>query len=235
MGSILVHHGFKGYTSDLIPVSRAQIGFFVFSVFCSDKKSRDDAGTCFEETGHDRQVKTTYSDLQPLFEKQLYFLARMVKIVTAIPKSKSVATSSFSATNLIIGATVGAVKSGGNPALFAKEFVLRINFVGLGRCAVAIGADVSSGIKKTKMEYQLGRVNEQIIALTNAKTYYCVGGIWKEIEDTEAATQELENTVVLSVKKAYDYCDPLCTCASFGGFDFPFRNRRFENQSFTNG
>ena len=122
-----------------------------------------------------------------------------------IVRMMTVATSSFSATNLIIGATVGAVKSGGNPALFAKEFVLRINFVGLGRCAVAIGADVSSGIKKTKLEYQLGRVDEQIIALTNAKTYYCVGGIWKEIEDTEAATQELENTVVLSVKKAYDY------------------------------
>lgn len=120
-----------------------------------------------------------------------------------IVRMMTISTTAFSATNLIIGAAVSGAKSGGNPAMFAKEFVLRINFVGLGKCAVAIGADISSGIKKSKLEHQLMNVNNQIIVLTTAKAQYYIRDTWAEIENTEKAMESLSSTVIMSFEKAF--------------------------------
>ncbi len=119
-----------------------------------------------------------------------------------IVRMMTVATASFSATNLIIGAIISGAKSAGNPAMFAKEFVLRINFVGVGRCIIAVGADISSGIKKSKLENQLIAKNTEIIALTQAKVFYITAGVWKEMENTEAAMEELEKTAIAVFAKA---------------------------------
>lgn len=62
-----------------------------------------------------------------------------------VVRMMTVSTGAFTATNLAIDAAVSAVKSGGEPVTFAKNFVLRINFVGVGRFFVAIGADITEG------------------------------------------------------------------------------------------
>lgn len=144
-------------------------------------------------------------------EKEIRSFSELNKIDTevvlpfknrTIVRMMTISTSAFTATNLIIGAAVSGVKSGGNPALFAKEFVLRINFVGIGRCAVAIGADISSGIKKTRLEYQVININNQIISLSNAKSQYFIRDTWSEIQETEIAMGDLNNTVISSFEKA---------------------------------
>lgn len=64
----------------------------------------------------------------------------------------TVASGTFEATNLAVAAAISAAKSGANPAIFAKQFIMRINFVGIGRFVIAIGTDITQGIKKTQLE-----------------------------------------------------------------------------------
>lgn len=84
----------------------------------------------------------------------------------------TVATGSFSATNLAAAAVISGAKSGGNVASFASGFVMRINFVGIGRFAVALGSDISGGFKKSKLEKERFIVSAQMVNLLNAKVYY---------------------------------------------------------------
>lgn len=71
-----------------------------------------------------------------------------------------------------------AIRSGG----FNPSCVLRINFVGIGRFAVAIGVDVGMGIKKAKKEKQRTRLTNEQLKLMNAKIYYKEAGIWISAE-----------------------------------------------------
>ena len=61
--------------------------------------------------------------------------------------------------DLVDAGVRGAIKSGGNIAVWAGYFVLRVNFVGLGRFAIAGSADIL-------MEAKLGRLN---LAMTHAE------------------------------------------------------------------
>lgn len=63
-----------------------------------------------------------------------------------IARMLTIATGIFTLIDLGDAAIRGSIKSGGNPAMFAKEFVLHVNFVGVGRFAIAVGTDVSMGI-----------------------------------------------------------------------------------------
>ena len=137
----------------------------------------------------EKNIKS-FTDLKYLdIQKVLPFRNR------TIVRMLTVSTGAFTATNLTVAAGIGAAKSAGNPALFAKEFVLRINFVGVGRFAVAVGADVVEGIKKSHLENELSNVETQMIALNNAKAYYLQAGVWTEMQNTEAAAQSLEKTM----------------------------------------
>jgi hypothetical protein len=42
-----------------------------------------------------------------------------------------------------------------NMALFASQFVLRINYVGIGRFAIACTADVAMEVKETRLEFAM--------------------------------------------------------------------------------
>jgi hypothetical protein len=61
----------------------------------------------------------------------------------------TIATGTFTLVDLTDAAIRGALKSGGNAALFAKEFVLRVNFVGVGRFAVAAATDIAMGVNRS--------------------------------------------------------------------------------------
>lgn len=82
-----------------------------------------------------------------------------------IVRMLTISTGTFVATNVAISAVIGAAKSGGNIGVFAKEMVLRINFVGVGRFVVAIGADITDGIKKSRLE----RSYFELLKLKNEK------------------------------------------------------------------
>lgn len=86
-----------------------------------------------------------FSDLKLIDTKKIIPFGNrtIVRMIT-------VSTGSFVATNLAVDAAVSAVKSGGEPVNFARNFVLRINFVGIGRFFVAVSADITEeAVKRT--------------------------------------------------------------------------------------
>ena len=58
----------------------------------------------------------------------------------------TIATGTFTAIDLADAAIRSAIKSGGEPMTFLKNFVLLVNFVGVGRFAIAIGQDTLMGV-----------------------------------------------------------------------------------------
>lgn len=59
-----------------------------------------------------------------------------------------------------------------NPATFFTNMLLRVNFVGIGRFAIAIVTDVGMGVKKSKKEQERSKVMDEMLHLTNVKVYY---------------------------------------------------------------
>lgn len=88
-------------------------------------------------------------------------------------------------------AATGGTTGGAAEALsFTKEFILRVNFVGIGRFAVAVYSD-------GKMGWQLNeKTNEKLtlichqLQLMQAKVFYRQASMWVAAKDTEQAIQD---------------------------------------------
>ena len=86
-----------------------------------------------------------------------------------------------------------------NPKLYA-DFVLRVNFVGIGRFAIAIGADIYMGHKKEKLRSErMYRQSEQIL-LGTTKVYYKQADMWISAKDASEAIDKMEEAAFVSVK-----------------------------------
>ena len=66
-----------------------------------------------------------------------------------INRMLTIAHGTFTAVDLADAAIRGAINSGGQWAVFAKEFLLRVNVVGLGRFAVAVYIDAHMGVQRS--------------------------------------------------------------------------------------
>lgn len=109
-----------------------------------------------------------------------------------INRMLTIATGTFTLIDLGDAAIRGAVKSGGNLAEFTKEFILRVNFVGIGRFVIAVGVDVSMGIKReNKRNERIVLMSEQL-HLMNAKIFYFQANMWKTAETTAKTIEELK-------------------------------------------
>ena len=103
----------------------------------------------------------------------------------------TISLGTFEAIDLGDAAIRGAINSGGTWAGFAASFVLRVNFVGIGRFAIACGSDVSMGVKREKQRNErIKLVNEQIYLL-DAKVFYREESMWVSAENAVEATDEL--------------------------------------------
>ena len=95
---------------------------------------------------------------------------------------------------------------------FNSSCVLRLNFVGMGRFAVAVGTDVGMGIKKIKKERERSEAIGEYMGLVNMKIYYrkadllcseaelheqeasmysAQKDIWQEVQYTNEAIEQL--------------------------------------------
>lgn len=121
-----------------------------------------------------------------------------------IVRMLTIATGTFTLIDLCDAAIRGGIKSGGNPAMFAKEFILRVNFVGAGRFAIAVATDVTMGIKQDKLRNErIAILNEQL-HLMNAKVYYMQADAWIAAEMTEKTINEavemMEQVTLISIR-----------------------------------
>lgn len=103
----------------------------------------------------------------------------------------TISLGTFEAIDLGDAAIRGAINSGGTWVGFAASFVLRVNFVGIGRFAIACGSDVSMGVKREKQRNErIKLVNEQIYLL-DAKVFYREESMWVSAENAVEATDKL--------------------------------------------
>lgn len=121
-----------------------------------------------------------------------------------ITRMLTIATGTFTLVDMTDGAIRGAVKSGGNSALFAKEFIMRVNFIGVGRFSIAIGYDTVMGIKRSNLRNERIAVFSEQLHLMNAKVYYLQANTWIAAETTARTITEalemMERTTLILIK-----------------------------------
>ncbi len=102
-----------------------------------------------------------------------------------IVRMLTISTGTFTAVDLADAAIRAGIKSVGDPTLFASQFLLRVNFVGVGRTAVAVGTDVYMGGRRESLRNERIQVLSQQLHLLNAKVFYRQSDLWKAAETTE--------------------------------------------------
>lgn len=119
-----------------------------------------------------------------------------------VERMMTIASGTFTAVDM----ADAAIRSGG----FNAACLLRVNFVGIGRFAIAIGVDVGMGIKRNKLVNERIKVMGQQLTLLNAKVYYKSAQLhYAEVDMLEAeedmwiAAQDAEETLT----EAYEVCE----------------------------
>ena len=101
-----------------------------------------------------------------------------------------------------------AIRSGG----FNATCLLRVNFVGIGRFAIAIVTDVSMGVKKGRKEKERRELLTQIINTTQVKLYYKKADMLCSMSDMyakEAEMYEAESDMWIAVQETQRSIDEL--------------------------
>ncbi|MDD4297037.1 MAG: hypothetical protein PHC69_08775, partial [Ruminiclostridium sp.] len=121
-----------------------------------------------------------------------------------IARMLTISMGTFTIIDLGDAAIRGGIKSAGNPALFANEFLLRVNVVGVGRFAVAFTADFTMGVKRNMLRSERISILSSQLHLMNAKVYYLQASMWKAAQTTEKTINEvvelMEQTTVISIE-----------------------------------
>ena len=108
-----------------------------------------------------------------------------------VERMMTIASGTFAAVDI----ADAAIRSGG----FNAACLLRVNFVGVGRFAIAVGVDVGMGIKRSKLRNERIDTYNQMLALSGAKVYYLEAGMWCSATDTgktlEKTMEIAENSV----------------------------------------
>jgi len=180
-------HFLDGYKMDLrseLAIGR-ELGKQAIPVFINSVFIR-----CFYFVRHFAQEIKANNGFKGLDVKQALKNSMPFKNRTII-RMLTISLGTFEAIDLGDAVIRGTINSGGTWAGFLAGFVLRVNFVGVGRFAIACGSDVSMGVKREKQRnVRIKLCNEQIYLL-EAKVYYREAGMWVSAESAVEATDEL--------------------------------------------
>lgn len=108
-----------------------------------------------------------------------------------IARMLTVATGTFTAVDLADAGIRAAVQTAGQPAAFMASFLLKVNFVGVGRFAMAVVTDVGMGIKKSSKEGERIVVMNERLHLHGAKLCYRQANTWRLVGDTADSVNEM--------------------------------------------
>lgn len=131
-----------------------------------------------------------------------------------IVRMMTIESGTFTAVDLADAAIRSAIKNGlPNNPLFWKDFVLRVNFVGIGRFAIAVGTDVGMGIKRQSLIKERMQYKAESNMLHVSKIYYLQEDMWIEATDTEKAVDDMcqtaEKSMIYFVESWNDISDNL--------------------------
>lgn len=142
----------------------------------------------------EKQV-STFTDLKKInWKNTLPFKNR------TIIRMLTISTGTFTAIDLADAAIRSAIKNGPptNP-LFWKNFILSVNFIGVGRFVIAVATDVGMGIKRGSLIQERMQHKSQKTMLQTAKLYYLQEEMWIEAIDTEKAIAEMQIAAEYSI------------------------------------
>ena len=114
-----------------------------------------------------------------------------------IARMLTISTGTMVAIDMADAAIRSGVKNGFNvynPKLYV-DFVLHLNFVGIGRCAVAIGTDIVMGVKLTHVESERLQMMAVQPCFNNVVLYYKNAHMW---ESAWNASEEMLKSYILS-------------------------------------
>lgn len=101
-------------------------------------------------------------------EKQSVELIDWKKIIPVgnrtIARMMTISSGTMEVIDMADAAIRAGAKSEGNIAVFASQFMLRVNYVGIGRFAIACAGDVAMGVKNTKYEFALASADVAVAA-----------------------------------------------------------------------
>lgn len=118
-----------------------------------------------------------------------------------ISRMLTISTSIMTVIDLTDAAIEGAIKSGGvNNPLFVRNMIVKVNFVGIGRCAIAIGTDSVMGIERVVKINQAISVKNQMIFYKEAKLYYCMAGVWINASEADKAIADATEMMKKSIQ-----------------------------------
>lgn len=100
-----------------------------------------------------------------------------------ITRMLTISTGTMAAIDIAAAAIRSAAKSGGFPPAFFANMIVRVNFVGIGRFAVAAATDIKMGIEKRKAENERMSVMFKELYLMNAKVSYMLADTWTSARD----------------------------------------------------
>lgn len=117
-----------------------------------------------------------------------------------IVRMLTISSGTFTAIDLADAAIRSAIEAGPptTPAFWSK-FILKVNFVGIGRFVIAVGTDVGMGIKRQKLINERMQYNAENNMLQVCKLYYLQEDMWIEVVDTEKAINDMCSTAEKSM------------------------------------
>lgn len=109
-----------------------------------------------------------------------------------IVRMLTISTGTFTALDLCDAAIRGAIQSKGSAAFF-KEFIVKVNIVGIGRFAFAAGTDIYMGNKNHNLKQQKMKQLNELLHDFNANIYYTQAEMWIEADNTENMIHDVLN------------------------------------------
>ncbi len=117
-----------------------------------------------------------------------------------IVRMMTIAAGTFTTIDMADAAVRSATRSV-DVTTFFSNMLLRVNFVGVGRFAIAIGSDAGMGVSRSiKRNARIKLQGEQLLLL-NAKVYYIQAGMWIAAGNTEEALKEVYGLMEKTTKE----------------------------------
>lgn len=131
-----------------------------------------------------------------------------------IVRMMTVASGTFTAIDMADAAIRSAIKSGGfNAPAFLSNMILRVNFVGVGRFAVAVATDAGMGLKRNYLRGERMKLYSELIFYTDAKVFYKQADMWISAENAgeaiEKAYEMMETTTAFLLESMHEMGEDL--------------------------
>ncbi len=219
-----------------IGTGKGQIDLGAFNTLFEGAQNKLDVAT-EKAIGHELKRQALPVVINEILVRASYFIRRFIgelkekqnvleidwkKVIPVnnrtIVRMMTIATGTFTTVDLADAAAHAATKSV-DVSTFFSNMILRVNFVGVGRFAVAIGVDAGMGIHRAIDRNARMKLQEEQIYLLDAKVYYKQAGIWiaaehagETIEEAYGMMEQTTNTLIQSlfdVRNSLDNIDSL--------------------------